>query len=94
MRTSKPSKGLLALFCLPAYIAAILLSAVLFTTSVFAQAGELEVARNVNLRSSPSTDNDPIELLQPPQKLELISNKKRRNYYHVRLESGDYHVRY
>lgn len=54
----------------------------------FALAQEATVARNVNLRSDPSTANAPIRLLSPPEKLSLIEAAKTSGYYHVRTQDG------
>jgi hypothetical protein len=48
------------------------------------------VERNVNLRRDPSTHQQPIRLLLPPEELELQDSAKVNNYYHVvRAESND-----
>jgi hypothetical protein len=71
-----------------------LLLAVLLVLSVFVPlraqtTGNVQVTRNVNLRSDPSTTHKPIELLRPPEKLELIDRDARNGYYHVRTEEGE-----
>jgi len=55
----------------------------------FSQATSVEVKRNVNLRHDPSIQNDPITLLRPPSKLELLEPEKTAGYYHVRSQDGD-----
>src|SRR6476469_7449368 len=58
--------------------------------SVCAQTtGKVEVTRNVNLRVDASTALDPIEMLRPPERLDLIEPGKVNGYYHVRSEDGD-----
>ena len=58
--------------------------------SVFAQTtGKVEVTRNVNLRVDASTAMDPIEMLRPPERLDLVEPGKVNGYYHVRGEDGD-----
>ncbi len=52
------------------------------------QTASVEVERNVNLRPKPNSANVPIELLQPPTKLELITDTKRNGYYNVRAADG------
>ena len=51
--------------------------------------GKVEVTRNVNLRVDASTAIDPIEMLRPPERLDLIEPGKVNGYYHVRSEDGD-----
>lgn len=46
------------------------------------------VQRNVNLRSTPSSDLPPIRLLLPPQALQLLDSVKTNNYYHVVFEEA------
>lgn len=65
---------------------------ILFTfafPSVAQTPAEAEVKRNVNLRPDPTKENDPIELLRAPEKLQLLDLKKQRGYYHVRTADGD-----
>jgi hypothetical protein len=50
---------------------------------------EVEVTRNVNLRPDPSSHNKPIELIRPPERLELIEPEAQNGYYHVRAEEGE-----
>lgn len=64
--------------------------AAIFTISSFAQTStQLEVTRNVNLRPAPTTSNDPIELIRPPERLVLIESDKSNGYYHVRVSEGE-----
>lgn len=68
-------------------IATLLISLVLWTSAVFAQ--EAVVKRNVYLRPAPSTSNQPIRKLIPPDELELIEANPVDGYYHVRTVEGD-----
>lgn len=62
----------------------------IFAIPVLAQStGKVEVTRNVNLRVDASTSIDPIEMLRPPERLELVEPGKVNGYYHVRSEDGD-----
>ena len=71
------------------YRATILLLLLLsFTRLALAQAAQVEVTRDVNLRSDPSTDNPRIKLLHPPDVLLLIDSDKTDGYYHVRTQDG------
>ena len=65
----------------------ILLSVVVLLPA-FAQVGQVEVTRNVNLRADPSTGQDSLELLHPPDVLTLLSTTKTQGYYHVRTTQG------
>jgi uncharacterized protein YgiM (DUF1202 family) len=47
-------------------------------------AQQATVVRNVNLRPIPSTAQDPIRLLLPPEVLTLIDTAQSAGYYHVR----------
>jgi hypothetical protein len=47
------------------------------------------VKRNVYLRPAPSTSNQPIRKLIPPDELELIDTNAVDGYYHVRTVEGD-----
>jgi hypothetical protein len=49
---------------------------------------QVEVSRNVYLRRDPTTTNDPITLLRPPEALQLVEPQKSRGYYHVRNGNG------
>ena len=51
--------------------------------------GKVEVTRNVNLRVDASTAIDPIEMLRPPERLDLVEPGKVNGYYHVRSDDGD-----
>src|SRR3982750_4652813 len=68
---------------------------VAFFTLVFSFAAysqtpaKVEVTRNVNLRTDPSTGLEPIEMLRPPDRLDLIEPGKVNGYYHVRSDDGD-----
>ncbi len=46
------------------------------------------VKRNVNLRSDPSTDNPPIELIPANSTLTLLDLAPQHGYYHVKAEDG------
>lgn len=50
--------------------------------------GQIEVKRSVNFRHESTTANEPIALLRPSEKLQLVAREKRRGYYHVRDENG------
>ncbi len=52
-------------------------------------ARQAAVTRNVNLRADPSTDNPPIRLLTPPEKVQLEEPDKTAGYYHVKTASGE-----
>ena len=55
-----------------------------------AQAHDVHVVRNVNLRSDPSTGNDPLRLLRPPGKAQLFEHVAPvRGYRQVRTRQGD-----
>lgn len=60
-----------------------------FAFTAVAQVGKLEVTRNVNLRSDPSTQNDSITLLHPPATLDLVATNKTNGYYHVHTDDGE-----
>lgn len=60
---------------------------VLCTSAVFAQ--DAVVKRNVYLRPAPSTSNQPIRKLIPPDEVELIETTPVDGYYHVRTVDGD-----
>jgi len=47
------------------------------------------VSRNVNLRPTPSTAQDPIRLLLPPEALTLIDTAQAAGYYHVRTQQNE-----
>jgi hypothetical protein len=47
-----------------------------------------EVTHNVNLRADPSTNNPPIRLLTPPERVELLEPGKSNSYYHVKNFRG------
>jgi hypothetical protein len=65
----------------------LLIALVLCTTAVFAQ--DAVVKRNVYLRPAPSTSNQPIRKLIPPDEIELIEPGPVDGYYHVRTVEGD-----
>src|SRR5262249_36831087 len=46
------------------------------------------VTRNVNLRPDPSTDNDPIEKLKPPARVQLVEPDPTDGFYHVTASDG------
>ena len=75
-----------------AIISRLLLVAGLLVISVSIGSAQIpafvHVVRNVNLRSDPSTTNDPIRLLRPPADLGLLSPDKVSGYYHVRTIDG------
>jgi hypothetical protein len=52
-------------------------------------AQQAEVTRNVNLREDPSTANQPIRLLTPPETVTLIEPDKTGGYYHVRTVQNE-----
>ena len=54
-----------------------------------ALADDVRVVRNVNLRADPSTANNPIRLLTPPDELELIEAEQTSGYYRVRTDGGE-----
>jgi hypothetical protein len=47
------------------------------------------VTRNVYLRPAPSTDNQPLRKLVPPEEVEIIAAEQTNGYYHVRTVEGD-----
>ncbi len=51
-------------------------------------ASEAEVMKNVNLRADPSSHNPPIELLTPPDRVELLEETPTDGYYHVVTQDG------
>jgi len=65
----------------------LLLALVLCTSAAFAQ--DAVVKRNVYLRPAPSTSNQPIRKLIPPDEVELIEPNPVDGYYHVRTVEGD-----
>lgn len=70
------------------YRAAILtISLALCAAATLAQDGV--VKRNVYLRPAPSTSNQPIRKLIPPDEVELIETSPVDGYYHVRTVDGD-----
>ena len=54
-----------------------------------ALAQDAVVKRNVYLRPEPSTSNQPIRKLVPPDEVELIEANSVDGYYHVRTVEGD-----
>lgn len=52
-------------------------------------AQQAEVTRNVNLREDPSSANQPIRLLTPPEIVTLIEPDKTAGYYHVRTVQNE-----
>lgn len=54
-----------------------------------ALAQEAVVKRNVYLRPAPSTSNQPIRKLIPPDEVDLIETSPVDGYYHVRTVEGD-----
>jgi hypothetical protein len=73
---AKPSRALVLLIAL-----------VLCTATAFAQ--DAVVERNVYLRPTPSTSNQPIRKLIPPDEVELLGTNQVDGYYHVRTVDGD-----
>jgi uncharacterized protein YgiM (DUF1202 family) len=47
------------------------------------------VKHNVNLRVDPSTHEEPVRLLKPPEELTLLSPSKVSGYYHVITAEGE-----
>jgi SH3 domain protein len=64
------------------------LVAALFVAVSAQTSTQLQVIKNVNLRSDPSTSNDAITLLHRPDNLELLSPEKVGGYYHIRTIDG------
>lgn len=52
-------------------------------------AAQVQVVRNVTFRSGPSKTEKAIELLRPPERLELIDPQPTNGYYHVRTEEEE-----
>src|SRR5262245_43677080 len=50
---------------------------------------QVQVVRNVNLRPGPSTAGKTIEVLRPPERMDLIEPGTTTGYYHVRTEEGE-----
>jgi hypothetical protein len=70
----------------------VLFAALLLISSqaLIAQTAQIvRTIRNVNLRTDPSTVNDPTRLLGPGVTLTLVEAAKKRNYYHVRTPEGE-----
>ncbi len=65
----------------------LLVLAALLASACFAQQQAL-VKHNVNLRSDPSTDNPPIELLSPGTTVDLLEPDRTSGYYHVHTSDG------
>lgn len=65
----------------------LLIALVLCTSTALAQ--DAVVKRNVYLRPAPSTSNQPIRKLIPPDEVELIEPNPVDGYYHVRTVEGD-----
>jgi hypothetical protein len=53
-----------------------------------ALAQDAVVKRNVYLRPEPSTSNEPIRKLIPPDEVELIETSPVDGYYHIRTIEG------
>lgn len=66
------------------------LTVVLLFLSVAAAcvAQQATAKRNVNLRSDPSTNNSPIELIQAGASLTLVDSSQQGGYYHVSATDG------
>jgi hypothetical protein len=64
------------------------LALLLCTTSVFGET-VATVTQNVNLRATPSTAQNPIRLLTPPEVLTVISLTQVNGYYHVKTSQGE-----
>ena len=47
------------------------------------------VIKPVNLREDPSTNNPPIRLLLPPERLKLVPPKEQGGYYRVKTEANE-----
>lgn len=60
---------------------------ILLVTRLSAQ--QLEVTRDVNLRVDPSTSQDAIRLLHPPEVLDLIDPAPTSGYFHVHTTAGE-----
>jgi|SRR5215469_6024115 len=67
-----------------------LIRSLLFCTLLLgmAAAQTAVVKRDVNLRSDPSTTNDPIVLLTPPAQLQLIETDPTNGFYHVKTNDN------
>ncbi len=63
-----------------------LFAAIAVVAPAFAR--DAEVVRNVNLRSDPSTNNPPLKLLTPPDRIQLIEDTPTNEYYHVLTQDG------
>jgi hypothetical protein len=51
---------------------------------------QVQVTRNTNLRAGPSSSDKIIELIRPPEKLDLVDpTPTEEGYYHVRTEEGE-----
>jgi hypothetical protein len=50
---------------------------------------QVQVVRNVNLRPGPSTEGKEIEVLRPPERMDLIEPGTTSGYYHVHTEEGE-----
>jgi hypothetical protein len=66
----------------------LLRSSVLYLLCVIAAAQTAVVTRNVNLRPDASTNNDPIETLNPGAQLTLLDPAPTGGYYHVKVPDG------
>lgn len=55
--------------------------------SAFAQTAVVQ--RNANLRPDPSTNQDPIRLLHPPEKLNVLDPTSQNRYLHVRTSANE-----
>jgi uncharacterized protein YgiM (DUF1202 family) len=64
------------------------LALAVFVVGSAASAQNLVVKRNVNLRSDPSTNVNPITLLTPPAQLILLDAAKQNGFYHARTSDG------
>lgn len=58
----------------------------LFATTCVAQ--QVTAKHNVNLRSDPSTNNPPVELIQSGASLTLVDSSPQGGYYHVSAADG------
>ena len=74
---------------MPTRLAVLVLSCLIAVSSADGQAvGRVSVERNVNLRRDPSTTQNPIRLLLPPDTLALLDSVRTAGYLHV-LTSDD-----
>lgn len=69
-----------------------LATALLLCVALFraAQGQTAVVTRNVNLRAGPSTSNQVIRLLRPPDELVVLDPQQQHGYYEVRTAGGSH----